>query len=79
MTKFKIENHILVSKHSKLSDKEKKDLLEKYKITIKELPRISKKDPAIKDLNAKAGDIVKIIRKSKTAGESIFYRCIING
>ena len=78
MVKFKVENHSLVPKHSKLSDKEKKDLLEKYNITIKELPRIFKKDAAIKDLSVKSGDIIKIVRKSPTAGESVFYRCVIN-
>lgn len=79
MTKFKIEEHILVPKHSKLNDKEKKDLLEKYDISLKELPRVLKKDPAIKSLSPKVGDIIKIIRKSPTAGEAIFYRYVVNG
>ena len=79
MTKFKIENHSLVPKHSKLSEKETKDLLEKYNITIKELPRIIKKDPSITNLNVKSGDIIKIVRKSPTAGEAIYYRRVING
>ncbi len=78
MTKFKIENHSLVPKHSKLSEKETKDLLEKYSITIKELPRILKKDPTLNDLNVKSGDVIKIVRKSPTAGEAIYYRCVIN-
>ena len=78
MAKFKVENHSLVPKHSKLNDKEKKELLEKYNITQKELPRILKKDAGIKDLNIKVGDIVKIIRKSPTAGTAVFYRVVIN-
>lgn len=78
MTKFKVENHILVSKHLKLSDKEKKDLLEKYNITTKELPIVIKKDPAIKALNVRPGDVIKIIRKSPTAGEAVFYRYVVN-
>jgi DNA-directed RNA polymerase subunit H len=78
MTKFKPEQHILVSKHSKLGEKETKELLEKYGITKKELPRILKKDPAIKDLSVKSGDILKIERNSPTAGTSIFYRCVVN-
>jgi len=79
MTKFKIQNHILVPKHSKLNDKEKKDLLEKYHIALQQLPKILKKDPAIKNLNIKVGDVIKIERKSQTAGISIFYRCVISG
>ena len=77
-TKLKIENHILVPKHSKLSDKDKKELLEQYQITLKELPKIMKKDPSIKDLGVKTGDIIKIVRKSVTAGEAVFYRCVTN-
>lgn len=78
MAKFKIEEYILVPKHSKISEKEKKEVLEKYNISLKELPKIMKKDPAIKELDAKAGDIIKITRKSPTAGESVFYRCVVN-
>ena len=76
--KLIIGKHELIPKHLKLSEKEKKDLLEKYKISTKELPKIDKKDPALQSLNVKAGDIVKIIRKSPTSGESIYYRGVIN-
>ena len=78
MTKKKISvdvtKHILVPKHSKLTEKEKQDLFEKYKVTLKELPKISKKDPAIQELDVKAGDIIKITRPSFTAKETVFYR-----
>lgn len=73
-----IAKHILAPKHVKLSEKEKVELLKKYNITLKELPKILKDDPAIASLNAKPGDVIKIIRKSDTAGETIFYRGVIN-
>tara|TARA_Y100000310_G_scaffold46298_1_gene43006 strand:+ start:144 stop:392 length:249 start_codon:yes stop_codon:yes gene_type:complete len=73
-----ISKHALVPKHSKLSDKEKKELLEKYNITLNELPRILKDDPAINSLSVKSGDIVKITRSSKTAGTALFYRGVVN-
>ena len=38
------KKHILIPRHIKLSEKEKKELLEKYNITLAELPRIMKKD-----------------------------------
>jgi len=76
--KLDIKKHILVPKHSKLNEKEKKELLKKYHISLKELPKILKSDPAIKMLNIKPGDIIKITRKSPTAGEAIFYRAVIN-
>ena len=74
--KFKVDKHILTPKHAKISEKEKAQLLEKYNVTPKELPKIIKTDAAIKELDAKPGDIIKIIRKSPTAGESIFYRVV---
>ncbi len=69
-------NHILVPKHVKLNEKEKKQLLEKYNISVNELPKINVKDPAIKDLKLEIGDVVKIVRISPTAGETIFYRSV---
>lgn len=77
--KIEIKNHILIPKHTKLSDKDKKALLDEYKISLKELPKISNNDPAISSLNLEAGDVIKIVRPSQTAGESIFYRVVIFG
>lgn len=76
--KFKTDKHILIPKHSKLSDSQKEKLLEKYNISIKELPRILKTDPALISLDVKPGDVIKITRKSSTAGEAIFYRVVVN-
>ena len=76
MKNYKIEDHILVPKHIKLNEEEIKKVLEFYNISIKQLPRISSKDAVIKNLNIKLGDVIKIIRKSDTAGESIFYRVV---
>jgi DNA-directed RNA polymerase subunit H len=76
---FDVTKHELVPKHEILSEEEKAKLLKKYGITIKELPRILASDPAIKSLNPKVGDVVKITRKSKTAGESVYYRVVVRG
>ena len=78
MTKEKIDitKHALIPKHSKVSEKEKKELLDKYSISIKELPKMFKSDPAIESLDAKPGDVIKIIRKSPTAGEVVFFRAV---
>ncbi|MCS7123230.1 MAG: DNA-directed RNA polymerase subunit H, partial [Candidatus Aenigmarchaeota archaeon] len=70
---MEIENHKLVPKHILLSEKEKEELLKKYGITLKELPRILSSDPMVKALNAKVGDVIKIIRKSPTAEVSEYY------
>jgi DNA-directed RNA polymerase subunit H len=71
-------NHILVPKHELISEKEKQQILEQYKITVDKLPMILFSDPAIKHLEAKAGDVIKITRKSLTAGTSYFYRGVIS-
>jgi len=76
--KFKLDKHSLIPKHSKLSDSQKEKLLENYNISIKELPRIAKTDPAIISLNVKPGEVIKITRKSETASEAIFYRVVID-
>ena len=74
--KFKVDKHNLTPKHVKVSEKEKSSLLEKYNVTPKELPKILKTDAAIRELDAKPGDVIKITRISPTAGESIFYRVV---
>ena len=74
--KFKVDKHILTPKHGKLGEREKAQLLEKYHVTSKELPKILKTDSAIKEMDAKIGDVIKITRKSQTAGESYFYRVV---
>ena len=73
-----IKSHILKPKHAKLSDKEKKELFSKYKITFTELPKIRSTDAALADLGAKEGDIIKITRKSLTAGTTTYYRGVTN-
>ncbi|MBD3304047.1 DNA-directed RNA polymerase subunit H [Candidatus Woesearchaeota archaeon] len=72
--KIDVTKHVLVPAHTVVSEKEKKKIIEKYNLKGIELPRIFKDDPAVAHLKAKPGDIIKITRKSSTAGESVFYR-----
>ncbi len=74
---FDISQHVLVPKHTKLSDKEKIELMEKYKITLKDLPRISMKDPAISHLDITTEDIIKIERPSLTSKTTVFFRKVV--
>lgn len=74
---FNIFDHILVPKHVLLAPEEVINLLKKFNITLNQLPKISVKDPAVKTLNAKKGDVVKILRKSETAGISEFFRVVV--
>jgi len=79
LKKIDIEKHELVPKHIIMNEKEKQELLEKYGITLKQLPRILISDPMIQAMNGNIGDVVKIIRKSQTAGETVYYRVVVKG
>jgi len=74
-----VNGHQLASKHKKVSDSERESLFKKYNIDSKSLPKINKNDPAIVHLNLKQGDVVKVVRKSKTAGKTDYYRGVIDG
>ncbi|MCG2717863.1 MAG: DNA-directed RNA polymerase subunit H [Nanoarchaeota archaeon] len=78
MVEIEISKHEFVPKHVKISEKEAEALLFKYNVSKKQLPKILKNDPAIKDMDLKSGDILKIIRKSPTCGESTYYRVVVN-
>ena len=74
---FDIFEHDLVPLHEILTEKEKAQLLEKYKVKPYQIPQIKSTDPAVKAIGAKPGDILRIIRKSKTAGRHISYRYVV--
>ncbi|MBI2144146.1 DNA-directed RNA polymerase subunit H [Candidatus Woesearchaeota archaeon] len=77
MAKVDVRKHVLVPKHVKLSEKEKEEVLKAYSATIENFPRILKKDPALEGLNVKYGDLIRIERKSPTAGKTVFYRTVV--
>ena len=76
---FDILKHSLVTEHVKLSDEEKKSLLESLNIRLNQLPMILKSDVAIQQLDPKSGEIIKIIRNSPTNIKQEFYRVIVHG
>jgi len=79
-SKVNILNHELIPKHEVLTKKEKNDVMKMYGIKkLNQFPKILNSDPVVKTLKAKPGDLVKIIRKSDTAKESIYYRVVIEG
>lgn len=74
---FDLFEHKLVPVHQILEEKEKQELLSKYRVHPYQLPQIISSDPAVKAIGAKPGDILRVIRKSPTAGKHIAYRYVV--
>ncbi len=65
--------HFLVPKHELVKTDDEKDILGKYSITKEQLPKIKDYDPAIQGLEAKEGDIIRILRE----GEIVYFRVVV--
>jgi len=74
-----ILEHELVPKHRVLSPEEAEEVLRKYCATPQQLPKILASDPVVRELGAKPGDIIEIVRDSETAGKAIYYRVVVRG
>ena len=72
-----VPDHVYVPKHEIISKKEAEDVLKKFNCKPTELHLIFVDDPAILELGVKPGDMIKITRKSPTAGESLYYRYVV--
>ena len=74
---FNILKHELVPYFKVLSREEVEKLLSVYDINKGDLPKMQVTDPVSRAIGTREGDVVKIIRKSRTAGESIAYRLVV--
>ena len=76
-TMISIFRHELVPKHVVLNKKDTEEVLTKYHVKPYQFPYIKVSDPACQMIGAKPGDLIKIIRRSSTAGEAVAYRYVI--
>ena len=74
---FDIFEHALVPMHEILPAKERDQLLKQYKVKPYQIPQITSTDPAVKAIGAKPGDVLRITRKSSTAGKHVAYRYVV--
>lgn len=74
---YDVFQHELVPKHVLLKPEEARKVLDQYHIKPYQLPYIRVSDPAARAVGAKPGDLIRVIRRSPTAGESDFYRYVV--
>lgn len=67
--------HELQPKHTKLSKEESEKLLKKFNLSFAQLPKISKKDPALPE-GCENGDVIEIERTGEGETET-YYRVVI--
>lgn len=71
-----VSQHELVPEHVVVDDEVVEGVLEEYGIERTSLPKIKRKDPALPD-DAVVGDVIKVVRDSRTTDEAIVYRLVI--
>lgn len=71
-----IVDHPIVPQHILLSEEEGESILANFYARKREFPKILITDPIAMYYNMPLGRICKIIRKSETGGDSVFYRLV---
>ncbi|KAH8611165.1 RNA polymerase Rpb5 N terminal domain [Trypanosoma vivax] len=72
-----ITHHELVPKHTQLEEEEEKEMLQSHSLEKSMLPRILSTDPVAAYLGLERGRVVRIERKSMSAGFYVTYRQVV--
>ena len=67
--------HVLQPKHTKLKSEDVKKLIEKYNISLSQLPKIRKTDPALPE-GISVGDVFKVER-DEDGKKIVYYRVVV--
>ncbi|ELY56682.1 DNA-directed RNA polymerase subunit H [Natronolimnohabitans innermongolicus] len=71
-----VSQHELVPDHSVLDEDTLEEVLEEYDIDRTDLPKIKRNDSALPD-EAEIGDVIKIVRNSRTTDQAVVYRLVV--
>jgi DNA-directed RNA polymerase subunit H len=71
-----VSNHELVPEHNVLDEAAVEDVMEEYNIRKTDLPKIKRTDPALPD-EAEIGDVIEIVRDSRTTDRAVVYRLVV--
>jgi DNA-directed RNA polymerase subunit H len=71
-----VTQHELVPEHSVLAEDELDSVLAEYGIKRTDLPKIKHSDPALPN-EADVGNVVEIVRDSRTADRAVVYRLVV--
>jgi len=74
---FNIFDHEVVPHHNKLTSKEIRSFLLDYQISKHQIPKILESDPAVKAIQAKPGDVLRIVRNPMLGEQGAYYRVVI--
>ena len=75
MSPATLNRHVLQPKHILLKQEEAEKILDKFNISLVQLPKIKVTDPALPN-GANVGDVIKIEREDDS-GEHIYYRAVV--
>ncbi|MGE4374094.1 DNA-directed RNA polymerase subunit H [Methanoculleus receptaculi] len=76
-TSLDVLKHEMVPDHQIMSEDEVAELLTTYRISLEQLPKIYHDDPAVKAIRGEVGNVIRIIRDSRTAGRAEAYRIVV--
>ncbi|HIJ06797.1 MAG: DNA-directed RNA polymerase subunit H [Methanomicrobiales archaeon 53_19] len=76
-TRLNVLMHDMVPKHQIMDVEEVHTLLTDYNLTMEQLLKIYHDDPIVKSIDAVPGNVIRITRKSHTAGEAEAFRLVV--
>jgi len=71
-----VSDHELVPEHRILDEEDLDDVLSEYDIDRTDLPKIKRTDAALPD-DAEVGDVIEIVRNSRTTDRAVVYRLVV--